>query len=245
MRIATYNTQAGLSATRTPELLNAYLYVFRFKKFPIPPSLGMRQAVADAVSTKAGLLCVNEVPAQWISAVRGLLAEAGYIYSASGCTHSFARWNVGTIVASKDQAQALPIHLPRENTLQGGGGSTALYVPHINTSFIGTHLGWEVRGLSRVISRQIESLTDYCLEQKNLGRKVVVAGDFNTNDLSRTLLATLDLRECVRPTFPSWAPKKSLDHILCDPSLQITNCNTFRGSSDHLGLYADALHPSC
>ena len=244
LRVVTYNTQAGLPGTSKLELLKAYRYVFRLKKFPISVSPGMRQAVIHATQTNADLLCLNEIPAQWINTVLGLLGEAGYTYSATSATNGLVRWSVGTIVSSRHPAQSLPIHLPRENTLQGGGGTAALYVPRINTAFVGTHLGWEAPGFPRIISRQIDFLADYCFQQKRLGRNVVMVGDFNTEDLSKSSLVALAFAECTQPTYPRWEPQKSLDHILCDPRLSITHCGTFQGSSDHLGLYADIKHPS-
>lgn len=233
LRVVTYNTQAGLLGTSKFELLKAYLYVFKIFRFPPRMSSGMRQAVIDAITLNADVVCLNEVPQKWILQVQCLLKRYGYPYSAASITSGLPRWAVGTIVASKHPAKPFAVSLPKENTLQGGGGTAGLFLEDLNILFIGIHLGWEFPCLSKILTAQVEALDRYCQDQN--GKKIILAGDFNIKDLRQTPLGYL--KEQVRPTFPSWNPDTSLDHILA--SGEIVESGAVAGRSDHKILWAD------
>lgn len=237
LRIATYNTQAGLAGFAFRDLWNAYLYTFRIKSFPRELSPGMERALLDAVSADADVLCLNEIPTHWIPAAKEVLASKGYPHTASSSTHNWLRWSVGTIIASKTRGfhQEIQIRLPHENTLAGGGGTAALHLKQLRAVAVATHLGW-----GWTTSSQIAHLATFCAFEKEAGGKILVAGDFNRADLKVTpLCRKLDLQDTTRPTYPSWNPQRSLDHILCDPNFEVVRCGTFQGNSDHLGLYAE------
>ena len=241
LRIATYNTQAGLPGFAFRDLWSAYLYTFRLKGFPLEMTKGMERALLDAISTDADILCLNEIPSHWIRAAKEVLANKGYKRTASSSTHSWLRWSVGTIIASKTRGfhQEIQIRLPHENTFAGGGGTAALYLNQFNIVIVATHLGW-----GWTTSSQIARLAVFCATQKEIGSKVIIAGDFNRTDLRKTLLCKKhDLRDATRPTYPSWNPRWSLDHILYDPALEVARYGTFESTSDHLGLYAEVEIP--
>ena len=238
LRIATYNTKAGLPGFAFGDLWNAYLHTFLLRDFPLEMTKGMEQALSDAISTNADVLCLNEIPTHWVPAAKEVLASKGYPHTASSSTHSWLRWSVGTIIASKTRRfhQEIQIRLPHENTLTGGGGSVALRLNQPDLIVVATHLGW-----GWTISSQITRLATFGADEKVVGSKVVIAGDFNRVDLKGTLLCKKHgLRDATRPTYPSWNPQRSLDHILYNPALEVVRCGTFQGNSDHLGLYADA-----
>ncbi|OHA63919.1 MAG: hypothetical protein A2843_01230 [Candidatus Wildermuthbacteria bacterium RIFCSPHIGHO2_01_FULL_48_27b] len=232
MRVVTYNTQAGLPGRTLWESLKAYLYVFKIRKFAPRPSVGMRRAIQMVGEDfNADILCLQEIPAQWMKAVQDLLRASGYRYFSSGTTKSRLRWHVGILIASKIAGRSFEVHLPQENTLRGGGGSAGISL--LGVTIIGTHLGW---GGAKILTPQFTTLASLCRKEHELGQKVLILGDFN-----RTNISLLGLRELSQLTHPSWRPNAPLDHILVDPSARIKQCNVFRGDSDHLGLCADIV----
>lgn len=78
---------------------------------------------------------------------------------------------------------------------------------------------------------------------------LVLMGDFNCNCESRELrelMDTTDLRgpSCEMKTFPSWRPKRNLDHILVSPSLEILAARVLDyPMSDHLPVSMEIRLP--
>ena len=75
-------------------------------------------------------------------------------------------------------------------------------------------------------------------------------GDLNTAPDSaemRQLFARTRLQPPVRPTptFPSWKPRRALDHILASPTVRLERVWTLpQAFSDHLALAAEVSLPS-
>jgi endonuclease/exonuclease/phosphatase family metal-dependent hydrolase len=230
LKVVTYNTQAGLLGTSKLELLKAYLYVFKIFHFSKRMSLGMRNAIESVLDLEPDILCLNEVPQKWVFQVQSFLAEHGYKYSAIGVTSGWIHcWAVGTIVASKKVADFREVHLPKEYSLHGGGGSTGLVLRESNTLFIGTHMAW---GAPDLLLEQIDYLAGFCSTHNG---PMIIAGDFNRGNLGKTSLDSL--REQEHSTHPSWNSTNSFDHILT--SGKVVESGTKSGSSDHLILWAE------
>jgi endonuclease/exonuclease/phosphatase family metal-dependent hydrolase len=93
-------------------------------------------------------------------------------------------------------------------------------------------LGWRAR------RRQL----DYIRELAARYPYLVLMGDFNCDCRSRALkdlVADTDLRglDCELKTFPSWRPRRNLDHILASENLQILDAQVVDYPlSDHLPL---------
>jgi endonuclease/exonuclease/phosphatase family metal-dependent hydrolase len=93
-------------------------------------------------------------------------------------------------------------------------------------------LGWRAR------RRQL----DYIRELSSQYPYLILMGDFNCDCGSRALkdlVADTDLRglDCELKTFPSWQPRRNLDHILASQSLQIIDASVVDYPlSDHLPL---------
>ncbi|MCG6861937.1 MAG: endonuclease/exonuclease/phosphatase family protein [Chromatiaceae bacterium] len=93
-------------------------------------------------------------------------------------------------------------------------------------------LGWRAR------RRQLEYIRELAFHYPYL----VLMGDFNCDcDSSalQNLVADTDLRglDCELKTFPSWRPRRNLDHILVSKSLQIIDARVLDYTlSDHLPL---------
>ncbi|MEA3276914.1 MAG: endonuclease/exonuclease/phosphatase family protein [Pseudomonadota bacterium] len=100
-------------------------------------------------------------------------------------------------------------------------------------------LGWHAR------RRQLRYLTELVTRYPYL----VLMGDFNCDCNSRalkTLVAETDLRglDCELKTFPSWRPKRNLDHILASETLRILDAQVIDYAlSDHLPLSMEVALP--
>jgi endonuclease/exonuclease/phosphatase family metal-dependent hydrolase len=112
------------------------------------------------------------------------------------------------------------------------GGVLAVCILHLA-------LGWRARRRQlRYVARLVERY-----------RYLVIMGDFNCDCRSaslRTLVdeASLHGLDCELKTFPSWRPKRNLDHILVSDSLEILNVQVIDYPlSDHLPLSMEVALP--
>lgn len=93
-------------------------------------------------------------------------------------------------------------------------------------------------------------LSDLYTMVKNTGKPHIVAGDFNVfwgDREIRLFLAATGLRSaCTNgwASYPSWAPRRQLDFILCSPGIRVTDFRVPRVPySDHLPLVCDFTAP--
>ncbi len=83
---------------------------------------------------------------------------------------------------------------------------------------------------------------DFVAERLSEFRHAVLMGDMNSEPGSpemRTLFARSHLREPMEAlsTFPSWRPRRSIDHILVTPELEVEGCQVLpERYSDHLPI---------
>lgn len=91
---------------------------------------------------------------------------------------------------------------------------------------------------------------DYIAGLVKENEHVVVMGDMNCQPDSDELLSLLDktgLGEPVKDlhTYPSWKPKRKLDHILVSPSLSVENVKVLPYTySDHLPISMEVVLPA-
>ena len=103
------------------------------------------------------------------------------------------------------------------------------------------HLSLSAPSRARQLGFIAELLEDY--------QHVVLMGDLNTDVGSiemRQLFARSRLQPPAQPTptFPSWKPKRALDHILASPSVALEKVWTLpQAFSDHLALAAEIRLP--
>lgn len=80
-------------------------------------------------------------------------------------------------------------------------------------------------------------------------RHAVLMGDFNCEPEADEMCALYDRAGLVRPserllTFPSWQPRRAIDHILVSGDLQVARRWVFPGAlSDHLAVAAELVLP--
>lgn len=86
---------------------------------------------------------------------------------------------------------------------------------------------------------------DYLVACTGSGRPTVIVGDLNAEPALLQAHPALKaagfwLPDSPPPTFPSWAPKRSIDHILLSPQIELHRLGTLPQSrSDHLPLAAE------
>ena len=104
------------------------------------------------------------------------------------------------------------------------------------------HLSLSAQARAKQLGFIAEVLQDY--------PHAVLMGDLNTDAHSREmqhLFERCDLQPPVNPvpTFPSWKPKRALDHILVSPGIRIEKVWTLpQAFSDHLALAAEIQLPT-
>lgn len=103
-----------------------------------------------------------------------------------------------------------------------------------------THLSLGVK------SRQVQC--DFLAELFGDSRRLVLMGDFNC-EATATEMQVLYRRTRLQPpaqrinTFPSWAPTRSLDHILCAGFEVSDYAAVIAAGSDHLAVAASIIDP--
>ncbi|MEE9492051.1 MAG: endonuclease/exonuclease/phosphatase family protein [Gammaproteobacteria bacterium] len=91
---------------------------------------------------------------------------------------------------------------------------------------------------------------DYLADQINQYRHVVLMGDFNCQSESEEIGQLVNRTLMSEPlhglnTFPSWRPKRNIDHILVSPTVKILNAEVMDCSiSDHLPIAVDIQLPN-
>jgi endonuclease/exonuclease/phosphatase family metal-dependent hydrolase len=90
----------------------------------------------------------------------------------------------------------------------------------------------------------------YIARLVNRHRHVVVIGDFNCRARSEEMGLLLDCTELSPPvddlpTFPSWRPNRSIDHVLVSPSIRIRDVQVLpHPVSDHLPIAVEVAVPA-
>lgn len=86
---------------------------------------------------------------------------------------------------------------------------------------------------------------DYLVERAGRDRPSVIVGDLNAEPATLRAHPALKaagfwLPDSPPATFPSWAPKRSIDHILLSPQIELHRLETLaQARSDHLPLAAE------
>lgn len=103
------------------------------------------------------------------------------------------------------------------------------------------HLSLGLRAQIKQLAHVYELIKDY--------EHIVVMGDLNNHAdqlLGNSPLGNLSLQPLptALPTFPSWRPERTLDHIMVSPNLQIKNAGVVCfPMSDHLPIAVDIAMP--
>jgi endonuclease/exonuclease/phosphatase family metal-dependent hydrolase len=135
------------------------------------------------------------------------------------------------------------IDYPLPSRIPGRGALLARFGDEANgLAVMIAHLSLSAQARAKQLGFIAEVLQDY--------PHAVLMGDLNTDAHSREmrhLFERCDLQPPANPvpTFPSWKPKRALDHILVSPGIRIDKVWTLpQAFSDHLALAAEIQLPT-
>ena len=235
LRLLSFNIQAGTSTANYRE------YVTRSWRQVLPNNQRMDNldAIARLVSTY-DIVGLQEVDCGSLRS--GFLNQAKYL-----SRHADFPWwtdqanrKLGVLahpgngvlsryVPDKIEDHRLPGAIPGRGALllQFGSGEQALWIVILHLA-----LGRRAR------MQQLRYVAHRIAHQPNL----IVMGDLNTGADSREVFEFCDLAGLLLPdrsllTYPSWQPKRAIDHILVSPDVDITSLDVLPSTlSDHRPL---------
>ena len=235
LRLLSYNIQSGLS-TRA---YSQYLTRGWQHLVPVPSRMVNLDAIAKVLADY-DLVGLQEVDAGSLRS--GFVNQVKYLARQAGFEHVFDQSNRkigiisqhGNALLSRIQPQAIMEHklpglIPGRGVLQVqfGNGTDALHVLIV-------HMALGRRGRLRQIAFLAELVGD-CPH-------VILMGDLNCHSASPEMAVLLESVGLLEPaqglhTFPSWNPKRQLDHILVSPSIQVHRSEVLTHAySDHLPI---------
>lgn len=235
--VMSFNIQVGIGSHRARHmLLHGWKYVM-----PHGQSLRNLERIAEILS-EADVVGLNEVDAgsfrsQYVNQAGFLAERAHFPYWAQQRTRDFGELaqHSNSILSRWPIARSEPHTLP--SFMKGRGMlETSTEINGRPLTVVITHLG-----LSRHARfSQIRDLAQRLRQRRHL----ILMGDLNCTARSpeiRLLLAESGLQAPPwnPPTFPSWSPRFSFDHIFCSPDLEFTEIESIgEPLSDHLALKA-------
>ncbi|HJX10379.1 MAG TPA: endonuclease/exonuclease/phosphatase family protein [Candidatus Binatia bacterium] len=242
LRLLSYNIQTGIASSRYHHYLtHSWKHVL-----PFPERLNTLDRMA-ALASDFDIVGVQESDAGSLRSgfinQTEYLAERGrfplwYDQTNRNLGH-FAQHSLGVLSRfspSEISEVRLPGMIPGRGALcvRFGVGDEALLL-------IIVHLALGSRGRAR----QFESLVELMGDE----RHVILMGDLNCRSESaemQRLLRRTDLSEPIHGlyTFPSWRPRRNIDHILVSESIQVDSVRVLNHTlSDHLPIAMDVTLP--
>lgn len=236
-RIAVCNLQTGIGTTR-----GYWQYLTTAWKYALPHgSAPVERAVDFLEAERIDLAVFSEIEGgsrrtRGVDQVR-LISESTQLeeWAFFPTLVLGGRVNQGNAVCSRFPTRHVQNHpLPGigEPRFMSEAGVTLFGIP---SRVFATHLSLD----RKVRTPQIQHLAERLRE---VDEPVILSGDFNIEeDAELELLSKANLEQAASaPTFPSWNPKKRLDHLFLSEHFTIADLDTFDRIlfSDHLPLIA-------
>jgi len=232
IRLLSFNIQAGTATTRY------HHYVTHSWRQVLPHSQRVENldAIADLVTT-FGMVALQEVDSGSLRS--GFINQSRYLANHAGmpfwCHQSNRK--VGSVAYAGNgflskyepvsvKEYRLPGFIPGRGTLVVSYGHGA---SRLDLAVVHLALGKRARG------QQLDFLAERLQDSEHL----LVMGDLNTPADSPQIVKFCDTLNLLAPTqglpsFPSWQPQRSIDHILISQGLRFTNAEVLNVSfSDH------------
>jgi len=246
MKFATYNIMFGMRGNSL--LLNVLghfaIHGVHSRNLTDYLSRYNKQAVQLALETNAEVISFNEV--------LGTLRNDEIINQFRKNDYNFFSWgaaghysqplDIGTLIASKKEFERIPFYLPMANKMGGGAGACAIYLKDKNIVSLAVHFGLK----EKIRVKQIEAVVDFLEKKKSEGRRIVLMGDFNSDEYTLNedeRFKRLGLKSANEiPTFQFMGiitPNKSIDNIFYGPRLRLKERGVSGGYSDHKLVWAD------
>lgn len=243
LRVLSFNIQVGISTHRPRHVVTRGWH-------HVLPSSSRDVQLGRIAATMSGFGIVGLQEADAGSIRTRGMDQVEYLAKLSGYeNHSFLlnrnMWQVarhGIAVTSKHPPTRIEHHaLP--GRIKGRGVIFAIYGEGDEALCVAvTHLA---------LSRNVRSLQmGWLAEQMSTYRHLIFMGDMNCEpiELQRSALSRIGLevgsQDDLPMTYPSWRPKRSIDHVLTSESLPIRKVWVPEGArSDHLPLAAEVMLP--
>jgi endonuclease/exonuclease/phosphatase family metal-dependent hydrolase len=242
LRLLSYNIQTGIATTKYRHYLtHSWKHVL-----PYPERRSNLDRIAALVSDY-DIVGVQEADAGslrsgFINQTEYLSLRAGFPYWYDQTNRDLghlARHSLGVLSRfrpSEINEIKLPGMIPGRGalTVRFGAGKESLLLVILHLA-----LGRRAR------KQQMNHISDLISGQEH----VILMGDMNCGSDSPEMKWLLDravLREPMHGlhTFPSWRPRRNIDHILVSPSLEIENVGVLNhNGSDHLPISMDVVLP--
>ena len=243
LRLLSYNIQVGITSTRFRH------YVTRSWRHILPHSGSFENLnQIAALISEFDIVALQEVDAGsfrsfFINQIEYLARRGGFPYwyfQTNRNLGRFAQHSNGLL--SKLEPQRITEHkLP--GVIPGRGVMEVRYGTRGNPFVVLlVHLGLGRRARQRQM--------DYVAEIANRYRHVVVMGDFNCQAQSPEMTALLHNTHLCEPaeglrTFPSWRPRRHIDHILVTRDIKIRDIQVLPFAlSDHLPIAVEITLPA-
>jgi endonuclease/exonuclease/phosphatase family metal-dependent hydrolase len=242
LRLLSYNIQAGIQSRRYGD------YVANSWKHLVP-HVGRQRNLASIAALLRGydIVGLQEVDAGSLRS--GYVDQTQYLAHQAGYPHALAQVNrdLGRLARHSNGllSRIRPAHVI-EHRLPGLPGRGAMVAEFLTTSgdtfaVCVLHLALGRRAQRRQLNYLVEMAQDYPL--------IVLMGDFNCgcgSPLLHSAISSAGLRglDCELKTFPSWRPRRNLDHILASSGIRITNASVLDYAlSDHLPISMEVALP--
>jgi endonuclease/exonuclease/phosphatase family metal-dependent hydrolase len=243
LRLLSYNIQAGAAASRFRH------YVTHSWKHVLPHSASLQNLDSIAAIVRDfDIVALQEVDAgslrsYFINQVEYLAKCAGFPYWYHQTNRNLGKLGQFSngLLSRVIPAEVIDYRLP--GVIPGRGAIFVRYGQRdASLVLLLVHLALSRRARLKQLAFLIDLVNEF--------PHVVLMGDFNCQLQSReiqTLLANTTLHAPVEdlPTFPSWRPFRTIDHILITPSLKLSEAKVLHCTfSDHLPVTLDIEVPS-
>lgn len=238
LRLLSYNIQNGLSTGKYSHYLTrSWQHIV-----PVPARMENLDRIAELI-TDYDIVALQEVDSGSLRS--GFVNQLKYLAERGGFEHVIEQSNrrIGMISQHSNAVLSrLPASAVEEHKLPGLSGRGALRVRFGHgdeaLNIFVMHLALGKRGRLRQVSYVAGMVSGYS--------QIVAMGDLNCHSESREMKTLLRLAKLSEPlpglhTFPSWDPKRQLDHILVSPTIKVHQVEVLleQTSSDHLPIAMD------
>lgn len=193
--------------------------------------------------TAPDIIILNEViPEVHKPELDQTLKQMGFVVITYGLGAKYSDAHVSTMVATKQNADIIPVNMPQLPYPGCGGGIAGLRLKS-GVSLIGAHMAL---GGTSLWHKQLSAITAIIQSEEAYGNKIIFAGDCNeiekfiTPSFSKLDIISVDKRKT--PTCPIILPHifwRSLDHIYVSNAWKVRDFHALSFSSDHLAIYAE------
>lgn len=241
MKILTWNIQQGLAADSP---LKFYRYAAQYL-IPSKKILNLDRIAEALQAEDADIAALQEVDSICLRSgtdqAEYIAKKAGYDHVATGINTGFRNiYRMGNATLSKHPFVRTENHALPEGIEQRGVLEAFISIYHSLICVLNTHLSLGKSAAALNLNHLFKIMP---AGLNTLQIPYIIAGDFNAAPEELSAMLPDNIRPACKqdtPTFPSWDPRKQLDHILVSGSLDALECdaNHSYNGSDHLPLIA-------